>query len=91
MEVNVLDDRKIVEIWMTREEKRNEALKATLKPMMKQYKEKKYTVVIFESGEQNLGDMTSALLLYNRRLSAQMEVKKQKELEADLLALEEAG
>ena len=91
MEVNVLDDRKIVEIWMTREEKKNEALKATLKPMMKQYKEKKYTVVIFESGEQKLENMTSALLLYNRRLSAQMEVKKQKELEADLLALEEAG
>ena len=91
MEVNVLDDRKIVEIWMTREEKKNEALKATLKPMMKQYKEKKYTVVIFESGEQKLENMTSALLLYNRRLSAQIEVKKQKELEADLLALEEAG
>ena len=91
MEVNVLDDRKIVEIWLTREEKKNENIKKTLKPMMKKYKEEKYMVVLFESGEQDLAEMTSALLIYNRKRIAELEHKKQKEAEAEASAFCMAG
>ena len=91
MEVNVLDDRKIVEIWLTREGKKNESIKKTLKPMMKKYKEEKYMVVLFESGEQDLAEMTSALLIYNRKRIAELEHKKQKEAEAEASAFCMAG
>ena len=78
LEFNVRDDQKIVEIWLTKTEKSNAQLKESLKPMMKQYKANKYTVVIFESGEQDLLDMTAVLLIYNRKRLAELEIKKEK-------------
>ena len=78
MEINVRRESKIVEIWLTKEEKQDTALLEKLKPMYQNYKEQGYMTVVFESGAQNLWDMTSALLCYNRRRIAQLEVEQQK-------------
>ncbi len=78
MEINVRDDRKIVEVWLTREEQQNQALKEKLSPLRQQYKAKKYTVVEFLSGTQDLAEETGARLRRNRRRSAELEVKRRR-------------
>lgn len=79
MEINVKDDIKIVEVWLTREEKRNATLREQLKPLYQDYKKKKYLVAVFESGSQNLWEETGALLCYNRKRIAQMEMEREKQ------------
>ena len=81
MEINVRGDKKIVEVWLTREEKRDAALREQLKPLYQKYKKKKYLVAVFESGSQNLWEETGALLCYNRKRIAQMEVEHEKHRE----------
>ncbi len=78
MEINVRDDRKIVEVWLTREEQGDRALREKLRPLYQQYRAKKYTVAVFLSGTQDLAEETGALLRYNRRRSAELEVKRKR-------------
>ena len=85
MEIDILDDRKLVEIWLTNSEKDDEQVNEQLKPLCKEYKEKKYLVVVFKSGTRNLADATSDLLCYNRKRMAELEVqRKRKKKEADM-------
>lgn len=77
MEINVRGERKIVEIWLTREEQQDAALLEKLKPLYQNYKESGYMTVVFESGEQDLWNATSGLLCYNRKRIAQMEVEQE--------------
>ncbi len=79
MEINVRDESRIVEIWLTNAEKRNTQLREQLKPLYKEYKEKNYLVAVFESGERDLGDAASDLLCYNRKRIAQLEVVWEKQ------------
>lgn len=91
MECNVCEERKIVEIWLTKAEKGDAQLRESLKPMLRQYKARKYTVVIFESGTQDLVDVTAGLLTYNRRRLAELEMMKEKTEKAEELRLFGAG
>ena len=79
MEINVNDDTKIVEIWLTKSEREDAGLRERLKPLYKEYKAKKYMVAQFESGDQELEDITGALLIYNRKRSAQLEIEREKQ------------
>lgn len=79
MEINVHDDRKIVEIWLTNAEKRDTDLRERLKPLYREYKEKKYLVAVFESGDGDLYENTIALLLSNRRKLAEKEVREEQQ------------
>ena len=76
MEINVRDDRKIVEIWLTNQDKQDQALKGQLNTLYQQYKVKKYSVVEYQSGDQDLVEETSALLRYNRKRLAGVTAKK---------------
>lgn len=78
MEINIRDEIKIAEIWLTREEKRDAALRERLKPFYRKYKREKYLVAVFESGGRDLWEGTGALLCYNRKRTAQMEVEREK-------------
>ncbi len=66
MEVNINNNAKRVNIWLTKVESGNPELQATLKQLYKIYKAQKYLVVVYESGTENLEDLTRELLLYNR-------------------------
>ncbi len=77
MEITVRDDLELVEVWLTNEEKQNEALREKLKPLYREYKEKKYLVAVFQSGERDLTDATSDLLCYNRKRLAQTQARQQ--------------
>lgn len=79
MEINVRDNSKIVEIWLSNSEKRDEQLRERLKPLYQEYKAKKYLVAVFESGERDLADATSDLLCYNRKHLAEQEVQRQRQ------------
>ncbi|MBD5083680.1 MAG: hypothetical protein HDT33_01065 [Clostridiales bacterium] len=78
MEINVRDDRKIVEVWLTNEEQQDQAIKESLKPLYQQYKAKKYTVAVFLSGSRDLAEETVVLLLRNKRRIAELEVQRER-------------
>ena len=78
MEINVRDDRKIVEVWLTNEEQQDQAIRESLKPLYQQYKAKKYTVAVFLSGSRDLAEETVALLRHNKRRSAELEVQRER-------------
>ena len=80
MEINIHDDKKMVEVWLTRAEKQDEALQQELKPLYAQYKKKKYIVAVFESGEQDLYQNTLALLSYNKRRIPELEMMREKQM-----------
>lgn len=74
MEIHVRDGSKLVEVWLTNSEKRDAELRERLKPLYREYKKKDYLVAVFESGEQDLTELTSGLLCGHRRRSVRREV-----------------
>lgn len=78
MEMNVRDDQKLVEIWLTNAEKIDPVLREGLKEIYAKYKTKKYMVAVFESGKGDLYENTRDLLLFNRRRSAEKTVQQAK-------------
>ena len=75
MRMTVNENSKIVGIWLTNAEKNDAVLRTSLQPLYKQYHEQKYLVAVYMSGEQDLYENTRDLLLYNRRRSAEKEVR----------------
>lgn len=79
MEIHVRDGSKLVEVWLTNSEKRDTELRERLRPLYREYKKKDYLVAVFESGEQDLTELTSSLLCDHRRRSAQREVELERQ------------
>lgn len=79
MEMNVKDDVQIVEIWLSNAEKNDKQLRDRLQLIYDKYRKKKYMVAVFESGEKDLYQGTLDLLAYNRKLSAQKQVQRDKQ------------
>ena len=77
LEINVHDDKKTVDIWLTKSEKYDHNLRERLKPLYERYKEKKYFVVMYESGEKDLYENTLSLLLYNHRRLVELKNREQ--------------
>lgn len=82
LEMNVRDDQKLVEIWLTNAEKIDPVLREGLKEIYAKYKTKKYMVAVFESGKGDLYENTRDLLLFNRRRSAEKAVQQAKKQKA---------
>lgn len=78
MEMNVMDDKKLVTIWLTNADQQDERVEAALQDIYREYEEKKYFVTVFKSGRENLYDYTLDLLRYNRKRSAEREVQRAK-------------
>ena len=70
---------RIVELWLTREERDDPAFRESLKSIYQRYKDQKYLVAVFLSGEEDLYQQTRDLLLYNRRRLAEKEVQAEKQ------------
>ena len=83
MRMEVREQSKIVELWLTKEEKNDPVLRESLKPIYQQYKDQKYLVAVFLSGEGDLYLQTRDLLLYNRQRQAEQEVQAEKEGQAE--------
>lgn len=80
MEIIVMDDEKLVTIWLTRAEQEDTVLREQLKPLYAKYKAMKYMVAQFHSGTEDLYEGTKDLLLYNRKRCAELELQREKEL-----------
>jgi hypothetical protein len=73
-------DKKLVSIWLTNDEKNNASLREDMKPLYAEWKAKKYTVAVFQSGSGDIYDNTLALLSHNRKRSAEVEVLAEKQV-----------
>ncbi len=78
LEINVKDEKRMVEIWLSNAEKRDPVLRESLKAIYDKFKKKKYLVAVFESGEKDLYQGTLDLLAYNKRRCAELEVQWEK-------------
>ena len=78
MEINVKDEKRMVEIWLSNAEKRDPVLRESLKDIYDKFKKKKYLVAVFESGEKVIYQGTLDLLAYNKRRCAELEVQREK-------------
>lgn len=67
MEVRVHEDMKLVEVWLTRQEQADGAMRDQLQQMYQDYKARKYMVAQFHSGGSDLYAITRDLLIFNRK------------------------
>ena len=79
MELNLSHEKRDVEIWLTRAEKNNAQVRERLKKICAQWKKKGYFVTVFESGDGNLYQDTLGLLSYNKKRTAELEVRRARE------------
>ncbi len=79
LEIHVSDEKKQVEVWLTRQEQDDVAVQEELKPMYQDYKRRGYLVAVFQSGKQDLYRQTSDLLLYNRKRIQELAVRREKD------------
>ena len=77
MRMEVKEESKVVELWLTRDETNDKQFLESLKPLYRQYKAQNYMVAVFYSGEEDLYQQTRDLLLYNRRRVAEKQVQEQ--------------
>ena len=78
MEVRVHDDMKLVEIWLTRQEQADDAIREQLQRMYQDYKSRKYMVAQFHSGGGDLYTITRDLLIFNRKRIEELAVQLEK-------------
>ena len=78
LKVEIMEQKKRVCIWLTREESASEDTQKEMMQLLKPYREKQYFFAIYRSGTQDLTEMTSALLIYNIKRSAEREVQMEK-------------
>ena len=82
MEIIRDDAKKLVQVWLTRHEGQDSALQERLKPMYAQWKQQKYMVAVFRSGNEDLQESTLALLAFNKRRCAELAVQREKKQRA---------
>lgn len=78
MRIIVNEQDRLLEIWLTKAEKSDAALRESLKPLYKQCKAKKYLPVVYESGEGDLQESILGLLRHNREAIAKRELAEEK-------------
>lgn len=76
MQLKVNEQTKIVQIWMTNDEKNDPRAQAKMKELCAQYKEKKYLVAVFYSGKNELYPSILNLLAYNKKRCAEQAVQR---------------
>ena len=66
MEINVREDKKIVEVWLTNADQEDPNVAARLDLLYAKYRNTDYTVAVFKSGKHDLYQSTLDLCKYNR-------------------------
>ena len=78
LQIDVLDDKKIVAVWLTRAEDANETVRARIDGLCREYKPRKYQVAVYKSGREDLHTSVLDLLTYNKRRIAELQVQREK-------------
>ena len=82
MQIEVLDNKKIVAVWLTRAERSDEAVRARIEGLCREYKPKKYQVAVYKSGSEDLHTSVLDLLAYNKRRIAELDTQREKAAKA---------
>jgi len=77
LKTKVNEEKKIVEIWLTNAEQKDEELRESLKTLYEKYKQEKYKVAVFLSGSRDLFKQTEALLLHNQTVLARHDLERE--------------
>ena len=86
MKVEVLNEKKLVCVWLSHKDQHDPSLHERLKPLYQEYKQKKYLVSVFFSGHEDIEELTRDLLQYNRKkieennIAAEKKKKKSYEM-----------
>lgn len=59
---------KVMYIWLSKEEQSNIAIQSEIDILVDKLQKKKYRIVIFKSGEQDLVTLTQSLIITNKHL-----------------------
>lgn len=78
MEVRVHKDMKLVEVWLTRQEQVDDAIREQLQRLYQDYKSQRYMVAQFHSGGADLHTVTRDLLIFNRKRIEELAVALEK-------------
>ena len=78
LQIDVLDNKKTVAVWLTRAERSDEAVRARIEGLCREYKPKKYQVAVYKSGREDLHTSVLDLLAYNKRRIAELQVQREK-------------
>lgn len=76
LQIDILDNQKIVAVWLTKAERDDKSVMARLRS---EYKTQKYTVAEYHSGSGDLHTSVLNLLAYNKRRIAELQVQRDKE------------
>ena len=79
MEINIHQEKKLVEIWLTNCEKQDPQMQEYLNALYRKYAQKHYFTAVFQSGSEDLVEATSALLCHNRTRAAELAVQQKRE------------
>lgn len=79
----ILEDKKMVFYWLSREERDNQPYRDSLVPEQKEWYSKGYKVVVFLSGDGDLYENTLGLLLHNRDLYAKKMMLKEQQAQQE--------
>lgn len=82
LQIDVLDDKKIVAVWLTRAEHADEAVRSRIEGLCREYKPKKYQVAVYKSGSEDLHTSVLDLLAYNKRRIAELDTQREKAAKA---------
>lgn len=76
MQLDINEEQKLVSIWLTNADQKDKTLEDRLKPLYAKFKEQKYLVAVFLSGQEDLRENTRALLQSNRERMARKAVRE---------------
>ena len=79
MEIERNEEKKIISVWLTKAESRDENLQCRLKSMYSKWKKEKYLVAVYHSGTEDLYRSTLDLLAYNKKRCAELAIQRAKE------------
>lgn len=73
----VIDEKRIICIWLTQSEAKSNSYHSLLEPFFKSAKQKKYTVAVFESGKEDLKESIIGLLLNQKKRNALTRINRE--------------
>lgn len=77
MQMCVIDEKRIICIWLTQSEAKSNSYHSLLEPFFKSAKQKKYTVAVFESGKEDLKESIIGLLLNQKKRNALTSINRE--------------
>ena len=81
MILDVCTEDRIAYYWLSKEERDNQELRASLQPEYREWKNKGYKVCVFLSGDGDLVENTKELLIHNKEVLAKKMLKREHEHE----------